>query len=349
METATIILSLPEENQALKEQVRHFKEQIDELTIVIQRRDSTISAQQRQLNELIQRIYGRKSEKLHPDQLLLENFLLEADKNQPAPAEPVEVVKEQKVKEHTRVHRGRTPLPEHLKRVDHYLDVAAEERKCKSCAKELKHIGDDITERLDYSPSSLLVNRYIRPKYACGDCQCDGCGVKQHGPARGPIDKCEADSGLLAHVIEEKYEHHTPLYRQELKFNRQGMDLSRQTMADWMAGCAGALKPLYERMHEEVLKHDIVLNDDTPVEMQEKGLGTTRTSRLWCTVGGENLKYTLYNFTLGRGREGPLEFFKDYQGNFLSDAYGGYNELLKSPTIRHVGCWAHARRYFVKA
>jgi transposase len=195
----------------------------------------------------------------------------------------------------------------------------------------------------------LEKGRFIRPKYGADD-DIEGPGVKQHPPVEGPIDKCRAESGLLAHVITEKYEHHTPLYRQEIKFERLNIEISRQTMAGWMAGCAEALKPLYQRMREKILSYDIVLNDDTPVEKLEPGSGTTKTTRLWCTVGGEGLKYTLYNYTLGRGREGPLEFFEGYKGYFVSDAYGGYEPLWRrSPDISNISCWSHARRYFKKA
>jgi transposase len=159
---------------------------------------------------------------------------------------------------------------------------------------------------------------------------------------------------MLAHIIVEKYEHHMPLFRQELKLQRQGVDISRQTMADWMAGCAQALTPLYELKRQEILASDIILNDDTPVDMRDGPEPGIRTARFWATVGGENLKYTLYNFTLDRGSGGPEEFFKEYRGYFVSDAYAGYNGLFKSsnegpPDIVNAACWAHARRHFVKA
>ena len=85
----------------------------------------------------------------------------------------------------------------------HVLDVSEDKKVCNR-GKKLAHIGDDVTERLDYQPSSLYVNRYVRPKYACGNCQCDGCGVKQHPTPEGPIERCEADAGLLAYVIIRK-------------------------------------------------------------------------------------------------------------------------------------------------
>ncbi len=340
---------LLEEVARLKDKVIHFQEQIGELATVIETKDRTILAQQNRLNELLKRIYGRKSEKLDPEQLVFDEVILAAGKAVRAGQEPDDAaLKEQVIREHIRrSHPGRRPLPEHLERIEHYLDID-EKDKVTGEGKPRPLIGFDITERLDYRPCVLVVNRYIRPKYGADD-DIEGPGVKQHPPVDGPIDKCLAESGLLAHVIVEKYEHHTPLYRQELKFVRQHIDISRQTMAGWMKACAQVLKPLYERMREEILAYDIVLNDDTPVEMLDPGMGKTKTTRLWCTVGGEDLKYTMYNFTLGRGRDGPCEFFKGYKGHFVSDAYGGYEELFRREDILNIGCWTHARRYFKNA
>ena len=147
----------------------------------------------------------------------------------------------------------------------------------------------------------------------------------------------------------ERVEHHTPLYRQQIRFERLGLPLARMTMSEWLAKCAYVLKPLYELLRETILSGDIVLNDDTPVGMLEPGNGKTRTARLWCTVGGPKLEHIVYNFTRTRGRAGPEEFFKKYKGFLVADAYGGYAPLFKSGDIIHSGCWAHARRYFIKA
>lgn len=333
----------------LKENNTHLTEQNDELVNVIANKDQTIRTQQNRLNDLLKRLYGRKSEKLDPNQIVFDEMILQAEKNvHPETIKMDAEVKEQIVREHIRLnHPGRKPLPEHLKRIEHYLDID-EKDKLTQEGKERPLMGFDITEKLDYQPCTFVVHRYIRPKYGAND-DVHGLGVKQHPPVDGPIDKCMAESGLLAHIITEKYEHHTPLYRQEMKFQRQGMGISRQTMGGWMIRCAQVLKPLVEKMREEILSYDIVLNDDTPVQMLEPGMGKTKTTRLWCTLGGKDLKYTMYNFTLGRGREGPVEFFKGYKGHFVSDAYGGYEELFRKEDIVNVGCWTHARRYFKKA
>ena len=334
--------SLAAENALLKEQLLQLTETFE----------TKIRLMQQQMNDLLKRVYGRSSEKLDPDQLLMQDMLLDLEKSLP-PAVTAQSVVGTVVKEHVRHKHGRSPLPEHLARVEHVQDIAEEQKVC-DCGKPLKHIGNDVTERIDCQPSSMFVNAYVRPKYACSDSGCVGCGVKQAPAPEGPIDRCQADAGMLAKVIVDKFEHHMPLYRQEQKLERAGVAISRQTMADWLEGCAEALRPLYELILLEILAHDLVLNDDTTVDMRDGPEPGIRTARFWATVGGEDLKYTLYNFTLGHGADGPEEFFKGYRGYFASDAYAGYNGLFKAaseaqPDILNAACWAHARRHFVKA
>jgi len=339
------------------EEIAYLKEQNQELKALVETLQNTILKQQHQMDGLIKRLYGRSSEKLDPNQLLMQELILEADKNEPQKTEEsTDPIQKTTVAAHTRNRHGRQKLPEHLNRVEHVLDVLEDKKIC-NCGKKLVHIGDDVTERLDYQPSSLYVNRYVRPKYVCGDCQCDGCGVKQHPTPEGPIERCEADAGLLAYVIMEKFDYHMPLNRLETKFEREGVSISRQTMCDWMPGAALVLTPLDELKRQMIFEHGIVGNDDTPVEMRDGPNKGIQTARMWATVGGEGFKYTMYNFTTNRCKEGPLEFFKNYKGYFMSDAYPGYAGIGKPPTkeevtdhiVTHLACWAHARRYFKDA
>ena len=349
-------IALLEENVRLKkiqsrlqEENTQLKEQNDEFERLHASQQRTIKALQERVRYYIRRIYGRKSEKIDVKQMVFDDIILAAEKclRPEEPAPHPDIVEEKVRANIRRKHPGRKPLPPELPRIEHYLDIP-EKDKYTTDGKERPIIGLDITEKLDYRPSSLVVHRYIRPKYGADD-DIEGNGVKQHPPVDGPIDKCLAEAGLLAHIISEKYEHHTPLYRQELKWNRFGIDISRKTMCGWMGRCAHALKPLYERMHEKILAGDIALNDDTPVNVLAPGTGKTRQGRMWCTVGAEDLKYTMYNFTMSRSREGPSRFFKGYKGYLLTDDYAGYNEVLRNEEIVHLGCWAHVRRYFKEA
>ena len=339
------------------EKIAYLEAKVAELTELSEKLTETFEARirlmQNQMDGLLRRLYGRSSERLDPGQLLFQDILLEADKaTLPAQETAVPVVTTI-VKEHSRHKHGRSPLPEHLPRIDHMLDIAEDKKVC-ACGKALKCIGEDVTERIDYQPSSLHVNVYHRPKHVCPDGNCDACGVRQAPTPEGPIERCEADAGMLAHVIVEKYEHHTPLTRQAEKLKRQDVPITRGTMCGWVEGCANVLKPLYDLKVEKILAHDIVLNDDTPVDMRYGPEPGIKQARMWATVGGEDLRYTLYNFTTGREKEGPLEFFLKYRGFFVADAYPGYDKLFKvdvtidrkTGDIVCVACWAHARRYF---
>ena len=337
------------------EEIAHHKGKNQELEALVESLQGVIRQQQHQLDMLLRRVYGRSSEKIDPNQLLMQGLILETDENcTPKAKDPIVPVVTTKVVAHIRRHHGRQKLPEHLKRVEHVMDVPAEDKICVTCNKELVHIGNDVTERLDYQPASLYVNSYVRPKYACGDCRCDGCGVKQHPTPEGPIERCSADAGLLAYIIREKFDYHMPLYRLEMKFYHQGVALSRQTMSDLTAGSALALVPIYDLMRKYIFEYGILGNDDTHTNLRDGPNKGIKTARMWATVGGENFKYTIYNFTTDHCKEGPLEFFKGYKGFFIADDYAGYKKLFKPPTeeevtahiITHVACWAHARRYF---
>jgi len=348
MQEQTLLLKKIDE---LSEEVVHKSGQIEELANLLATRDAQIARMQARMDDLLKRIYGRRSEKLEPGQLLMHEILLEAENaknNAASAATPLEapgIV----VRAHTRRTRKRLEAPEHWERVDHELDIAGTDKACECCGGEMSRIGEDVTERLDYQPVQMKVNRYIRPKYACKNADCLEGKIKQVEAPGGPIGRCEAESSLLAHIIVEKFEHHTPLYRQQIRFERLGLALGRMTMSGWMAKCAYLLRPLYELLKEKILSYDIVLNDDTPVDLLDPNGAGIRTARLWCTVGGPGLDHTIYNFTRTRGREGPTDFFSKYKGFFVSDAYAGYDELFKRKDVDHCGCWAHARRYFVKA
>ena len=192
--TSTTFPDLAEENAFLKAQIQQLTETFE----------TRIRLMQHQMDNLLKRVYGRSSEKIDPDQLLMQEMLLDLEKSMPPAVIAPPVVVETVVKEHIRHKHGRSPLPEHLARVEHVLDISEDKNVC-FCGKALKRIGAAVTERIDCQPALLFVNAYVRPKYACPDCNCDGCGVQQAPAPEGPIERCEADAGMLAHVIVEKF------------------------------------------------------------------------------------------------------------------------------------------------
>jgi len=340
--------------QALTEKLADQQRQMEELAQLARRLQATIVAQQTTIEKLLKQIYGKKSERFDPNQMQFEKLVIDACDQILPPEDSARMACAEATAKPAAPRRSRpynrTPIPAHLERKEMVVAVPAEKRQCACCGKPMNEIGREITEKLDYTPAALYVNRYVRPKYACGDCQCDGCGVQTAALPNEVLPKAKADAGLLAQVLVSKYYDHLPLYRQEAIFERYGMDLSRKTQCDWVLGCADALEPLYRRLKAAVLASDVVLSDDTPVDLLSPGHGQVKTARLWVSVGGLDLKSCVYDFTLTRNKDGPLNFFKGYRGNLLSDAYGGYEPLFESDSgIVPSACWAHARRYFFEA
>jgi transposase len=283
---------------------------------------------------------------------------------------------------------GRKPLPKNLKRERKVHELSETEKQCPCCQKPRVVIGEETSEQLDYEPASLFVWEHVRLTYACVDClakviaeptaeplvarpalgeplpvgstleswlpadigRAPGAMLIRTAPMPAqPIGKGLPGPGLLAYVITSKYVDHLPLYRLESIFGRQGVELSRSTMSDWMAAAAALFKPLVELMTQRVLQSKVIHNDDTPVPVQDPGTGKTKTGRLWVSVGDAANPNTVFNYTPNRSRDGPDEFFKNYKGHLQVDAYSAYEGLFLSGDIIEVACWAHARRKFFDA
>ena len=170
-----------------------------------------------------------------------------------------------------------------------------------------------------------------------------------------PIAKGLPGAGLLADVIVSKYLDHLPLYRQERRYERQGVVLTRSTLCDWMAASARVLLPLYEYMVAAVLRSRFLHTDDTPIKIQDPTPGGMSTGRLWVYLGDPYHPYNVFDFTPNRKRDGPQRFLADFQGYLQADAFSGYDALyLPNPRdgqcrIIEVACNAHARRKFYEA
>ena len=207
---------------------------------------------------------------------------------------------------------------------------------------DLKRIGEEVSERLEYVPASLVVIQEACQKYACAK----GCTVVTAEKPMAPIEKGLPGPGLLAQVAVSKYGDHLPLHRQEAIFQRQGVELPRQTMGDWMRAGADLASPLYELMKQGVLGSKAIQTDDTPVPVLDPELPHTRTGRIWTYVGDSEHPYTVYDYTPNRSRDGPEEFLKEFRGYLQADAYSGYDHFYKEPErgIDEVACWAHVRR-----
>jgi transposase len=226
--------------------------------------------------------------------------------------------------------------------------VLPKQEACPDCGGKLKHLGEDVSEILEYVPASLKVIQYVRPKLACACCDRI---VQAEAPSR-PIERSIAGPGLLAHVLASKYCDHLPLYRQSQIFARTGVELDRSTLAEWVGGSSRLLRPLVEALRRHVMAAGKLHADDTPVPVLAPGLGKTKTGRLWTYVrddrpaGDSTPAAVWFAYSPDRKGEHPQSHLSNFTGTLQADAYAGFEQIYEAGRIQEAACWAHVRRKF---
>jgi transposase len=246
-----------------------------------------------------------------------------------------------------RQHPGRAELPAHLERIESILACTPEQCRCAQCGGEKKVIGYDTNEELDMKPVEYFVNVIKREKRACG--QCEEMGVSTAAaPQPKIIEKGKASNAVVVDVILKKYCDHVPLYRQIAILEREaGIVLSRMTLCGWVMQAGIWLEAVCGAMRADLLAGQYIQADETPVGVQsERSAGRNHTSYLWqySRPGGP----VIFDFQMGRSREGPAKFLGKFAGVLQSDGYGAYDKI-GGDGIVHAGCMAHLRRGFVDA
>jgi len=205
-----------------------------------------------------------------------------------------------------------------------------------------------VTEILEYVPARFKVIRTVRPKLSCADCS----QIVQAPAPNRVIDRGLAGPGLLAHVLVSKYADHLPLYRQAEIYQREGIELDRSTLADWVGGVSRTLQPLVGAVKKYVLAGEKLHGDDVPVPVLEPGNGKTKTGRLWTYVrddrpaGSEAPAAVWFAYSPDRKGERPAKHLETYAGILQADGYAGFNKLYETGRIVEAACWAHVRRKF---
>jgi transposase len=300
---------------------------------------------QHRLDLLLRRLYGPRTERVDPDQPLLIPDAFEPVVPEPGDAVPPAPEPRPEPAKQGRPH-GRRPLPRDLRRVPRVYVLTEAERRCPECGECRIPIGTERSEQLDYEPATLFIIEHQRCTYACP--HCEGQVVTAGKPAQ-PIDKGLPGPGLLAHVVTEKYVDHIPLNRQERRLARQGVELSRSTLCDWMAGTAQILEPLSELMKTMVLLCDVIHTDDTTVKVRDSKRKIKVTARLWGYFGDHLAPFDVFDFTMSHKRDGPSRFLAGFHGFLQADAFTGYDGIYAGGDVVEVGCNAHARRKFIEA
>jgi transposase len=243
-----------------------------------------------------------------------------------------------------RPHPGRRRLSENLPRVEEVVPCA--EQTCRECGATTTVIGYDESEQLDLQPARFFVRVVKREKRACGCCQAGTVTMPPLAPRI--VEKGLASDRVVVDTVVAKYADHLPLYRQAAILEREaGLEIGRATLDGWVMRVGESLGPVVSAMRGDLLRGPYLQADETvvAVQMHDKR-GADHQAYLWQygRPGGE----TVFDFCLGRGREGPQKFLGEWEGILQTDGYQAYDQI-GGPKLVHMGCWAHARRKFVDA
>jgi len=324
--------SLPDDPAALKAMLAAREAEIDRLRQIIK--------------ELQRHRFGRRAESLPVDQLLLgleeaeqveaEGFATE-DGGDPA-------------KRETRTRKrsaNRGSLPAHLPRIERIIDIA--DKTCPCCRGQLHVMGEDVSERLDIVPAQFRVIVTRRPKYACR--ACEEVVVQAPVPAR-LVEGGIPTEATVAHVLVAKYADHLPLYRQSQIYARQGINLDRSTLADWVGKAAFLLRPIHERLFEKLKASGKLFADETTAPVLDPGRGRTKTGQLFAYArddrpwGGADPPGVAYLYAPDRKGETITGHLKGFVGVLQVDGYAGYRALAEKNAVSLAFCWSHVRRKF---
>ncbi len=341
----------------LRQVVRTLMDQAARHSIEIERRDHEIAFKQAAIDKLTHEIavlkrlkFAARSEKYGEAFSAEQKSLLEEtiDADLEALAQELEQLAPSTPAERQRQQPKRQVLPAHLPR----REVRHEpERTTCACGCALQRIGQDVAEKLDYTPGVFTVERHIRGKWVCTKCE---TLVQAPVPAH-IIDKGLPTSALLAQVLVAKYADHLPLYRQEGIFGRAGLALARSTLAAWVGACGVQLQPLVDALKSELFTHGVLHADETPVAMLKPAHlrdGKTHRTYLWswCTTACSATQAVVFDFADSRGGHHARAFLglpgeQGWRGKLVCDDYGGYKALF-ALGVTEAGCLAHARRKF---
>ncbi|QXI18872.1 IS66 family transposase [Pseudomonas hamedanensis] len=324
--------------ETLDQQVETMGKTVETMGKKINRDQTIIEKLTHEIAQLKRLKFAKRSEQLNPQQASLLDDLIDTDiaaieaELQALQTAPTPTEKKQKPK--------RTALPAEFPRT--LIHHEPDNTHCQ-CGCALKRIGEDISEKLDYAPGVFTVERHVRGKWVCDDCE---TLIQAPVPAQ-VIDKGIPTAGLLAHVMIAKFADHLPLYRQESIFGRAGLAIPRSTLAQWVGVTGVQLQPLVDALRDVVLGQQVIHADETPVQMLAPGSKKTHRSFVWAYATSQFCETTavVYDFSPSRAGEHARNFLQDWRGKLVCDDFGGYKASFELG-VTEIGCMAHARRKF---
>ncbi|GGO83819.1 hypothetical protein GCM10011348_28580 [Marinobacterium nitratireducens] len=334
----------PDLSQLSAEQLRQLASEllvrVEQQDQTIQQRNHTIQQRDLKIGKLTHEVallkrhkYGQRSEQLNVLQISLLDEVVDADiaaieaeleqLNAPVAAKP------------EKRQPKRSPLPAELPRTEIHHEPDSTDCPC-GC--QLKRIGEEISEKLDYTPGVFTVERHIRGKWVCDACE----SLTQAPMPAHIIDKGIPTTGLLAHVLIAKYADHLPLYRQEQIFARAGVAIPRSTLAEWIGICGVQVQPLVDALRDRLLGEAVLHADETPVPMLAPGKKKTHKAYIWAYASApfSDLTAVVYDFAPGRAGQHARDFLGDWQGQLVCGDYSGYKAGFEKGIIE-IGCLAH--------
>ncbi len=344
------LIRIAEPERLLSEQAEALRQKDQQLSLVeeteaflrsaLARAEEKIEEDEREIEHLRAQIEKLRRE-VEQAEALLKQREQESDRYSGREDDPL-------VPRQLRQSRHRRPLPAHLPREIYRLEP--EESCCPECGGELDYLGEVSAEQLELVSSALKVIRTERVKKACTKCDCI---VEAPAPSR-PIERGIAGPGLLARVLTGKYCEHLPLYRQSEIFARQGVELSRALLSNWVDACCQLMTPLNDALYRYVMNTRKLHTDDTPVKVLALGLKKTKTGRIWTYVrddrnaGSSSPPAVWFAYSSNRQGKHPEQHLRPFRGILQADAFTGYDRLFSAEregsALTEVVCWAHARR-----
>ena len=346
--------SLPDDPEQLKQMLLELKKLVAQKEDELAKKDNELAKQSEQYQSLLERYngemakkYGKSSEKFPGAGETFneaEDILDEADNVLlTAASAPEKSVQKNKPK--------RKPLPKNLPREECLVDIEEHDKICDCCQGKLHKIGESRSEKLAFVPAHIKVIETVRPKYACKHCEQTGTEnhIKIAPMPTSPIPKGIATASLLSQLISAKYQYGLPLYRQESMFNDYNIELSRQTMSDWMLRCSDLLMPLYIKLKEILLRQPVIHADETPLKVirAEKA-----TSYMWVYCCGRDAvsensmpNIVLFDYHNSRAAHCVVDYLDGFTGYLQVDGYAAYGKT----DAKLAGCMAHVRRKFMEA
>jgi transposase len=344
---------LPSDPEALRAFALACQAELKAAQLSVQLRSLEIEKLKFEIARLRRIQYGRSSERITRR---IEQLELRLEELETGAAEEITKAEAEEssapVAERTKPKRK--PLPEHLPRQEMVHEPEGDSAcTCPACGAGMAKLGEDVTEVLDYVPGRFQVIRHVRPKYACKACD----AITQAPAPAMPTPRGRATPATLAHLLVSKYCDHLPLYRQSEIYARDGVDLDRSTLCDWVGQAAWLLQPIVDGIRRHVFAADKIHGDDTPVPLLAPGNGKTKTGRLWVYVRddrpfcGQAPPAAAYFFSPDRGSENPARHMASFSGFLQADGYAGFAALFDQARpgrgpITEVACWAHCRRKF---